>query len=83
MTIRMIDYLKLKHITAFFTYLAGNSLDMEHKFISSLIDTWLLIRDMEEDGIREHGIFVLKSRGMSHSNKIRKLILSDEGISIR
>jgi circadian clock protein KaiC len=83
MTIRLIDYLKLKQITAFFTYLAGNSLDMEHKFISSLIDTWLLIRDMEEDGIRDHGIFVLKSRGMSHSNKIRKLILSDEGISIR
>lgn len=83
MTIRMIDYLKITQRTGFFTYLAGSGQDIEHNFISSLIDTWLLIRDLEENGTRNRGIFVLKSRGMSHSNKIKELLLSDEGIKIR
>jgi circadian clock protein KaiC len=82
MTIRMIDYLKLTEITGFFTYLAGSDQDIEHNFISSLIDTWLLIRDTEENGTRNRGILVLKSRGMAHSNKIKEFLLSDEGIKI-
>jgi circadian clock protein KaiC len=82
MTIRLIDFLKMKNITAFFTYLAGGSEDMEHNFISSMIDTWLLIRDIETDGLRSMGMYVLKSRGMSHSHQIRKFVLSNEGINI-
>jgi circadian clock protein KaiC len=82
MTIRLIDFLKMKKITGFFTYLAGASDEMEHNYISSLIDTWLLIRDVEIEGSRSMGLYVLKSRGMAHSHEIRKFTLTDNGIKI-
>lgn len=52
-------------------------------FVSSLIDTWLLLRDIEIGGERNRGIYVLKSRGMAHSNQIREFLLTDEGIILR
>lgn len=82
MSMRLIDYLKLNNITGFFTYLSGTVDDTEHNFISSLIDTWILMRDIEYNGERNRGLYILKSRGMSHSNQIREFLLTDNGISL-
>jgi circadian clock protein KaiC len=47
-----------------------------------LIDTWLLLRDIELGGERNRGLYVLKSRGMKHSNQIREFLLTDEGVRL-
>jgi circadian clock protein KaiC len=80
----LIDYLKTGGITAFFTALTegGGRQEVTEVGISSLIDTWMLARDIEVSGERNRGLYVLKSRGMSHSNQIREFILSDEGIKL-
>ncbi|WP_262967157.1 circadian clock protein KaiC [Methylobacter psychrophilus] len=82
---RMIDYLKMQQITAFFTDLASpsSSLEWTEFGMSSLMDTWLSLRDMEAGGERNRGLNIIKSRGMAHSNQIREFILSDEGIQLR
>jgi circadian clock protein KaiC len=86
MLTRLIDYLKLQHVTAVFTHLssggATNSLEKTDEGISSLMDAWLLLRDIESNGRRSYGLFVLKSRGMVHSHEIREYILNDNGIRI-
>src|SRR5262249_30625047 len=51
--------------------------------LSSLMDSWLLLRNLESNGERNRGIFILKSRGMAHSNQIREFILTDHGVKIR
>ena len=51
--------------------------------ISSLIDTWLLLRDIEIGGERNRGLYILKSRGMAHSNQIREFLLTDHGVELR
>jgi len=85
LAMRLIDHLKLKHITAFFTTLttSGSSLEHTDVFISSLIDTWLLLRDIELGGERNRGLYVLKSRGMAHSNQIREFLLTNNGIILQ
>ncbi len=85
LAMRLIDYLKLNQITAFFTSLTTGGSTLEHTdvFISSLIDTWLLLRDIEIGGERNRGIYVLKSRGMAHSNQIREFLLTDNGIVLQ
>lgn len=82
MLLRLVDALKLRGITSFFTSLtpAGGAQENTDVAISSLIDTWLLVRDMELGGERNRGLYVLKSRGMAHSNQIREFSLSDQGI---
>ena len=82
---RMIDYLKMKQITALCTDLttSGNSSERNGINISSLMDTWLLLQILEARGERNRGLYVLKSRGMAHSNQVREFILSDEGIQLR
>ncbi len=81
---RVIDYLKNKGITAVFTSLtaAGDALEQSEVGISSLMDAWLLVRMLESDGERNRLLYVLKSRGMSHSNQVREFRLSDDGISL-
>jgi len=81
---RVIDYLKLKGITALFTNLtrAGTPLETTETAISSLMDTWILLRDIESGGERNRGIYVLKSRGMAHSNQIREFLLTDKGADL-
>ena len=80
----LIDFLKTEGITAFLTVLTqnGEHLEATELGISSIIDTWLLTRDIEISGERNRGLYVLKSRGMHHSNQIREFILSDEGIKL-
>jgi len=84
MLTRLIDMLKTEQITAMLTYLSGGggSLEATEMGISSLIDTWILLRDIELGGERNRGIYVLKSRGMAHSNQIREFRLTDKGIDL-
>ena len=81
---RLIDHLKMKKITTFLTDLThfGGSLEHTSEEISSLIDTWLLLRDIELNGERNRGLYILKSRGMAHSNQIQEFLLSNQGIGL-
>ena len=84
MLLRIVDFLKSRQITAVFTSLTsedsvpGNT-DVG---ISSLIDTWLLLRNLEQAGERNRGLYILKSRGMAHSNQVREFILTDHGAKL-
>jgi circadian clock protein KaiC len=85
MLTRLIDFLKLHQITAMFTSLTSGSsgtLEQTNIGISSLMDSWLLLRDIEANGERNRGLYVLKSRGMAHSNQIREFLLTDHGIDL-
>jgi circadian clock protein KaiC len=84
MLLRLVDFLKMKLCTAFFTSLtsAGENMEISDVYVSSLIDTWLLLRDIEIGGERNRGLYVLKSRGMAHSNQIREFKLTDNGIEL-
>jgi circadian clock protein KaiC len=82
---RLNDMLKGNGITALFTYLSSSgdsTLEGTAMAISSLADTWLLLRDIELDGERNRGMYILKSRGMAHSNQIREFVLSSKGIDL-
>ena len=84
MLMRIVDFLKANQITALFTSLTSNesALESSDVGISSLIDTWLLLRDIELNGERNRGMYVLKSRGMANSNQIREFILTDHGVEL-
>jgi len=84
MLTRLIDFLKMNQVTALFTTLtaAGGPLEQSEVGISSLTDTWLLLRDIEIGGERNRGLHILKSRGMAHSNQIREFLLTDKGINL-
>jgi circadian clock protein KaiC len=81
---RLIDYLKMNEISTFLTDLThfGGSLERTSEEISSLIDTWLLLRDIELRGERNRGLYILKSRGMVHSNQIQEFLLTNQGIDL-
>src|SRR5205085_8499564 len=61
----------------------GNPLETTAVGVSSIIDTWLLMRDIELGGERNRGLYVLKARGMAHSNQVREFLLTDHGIELR
>jgi circadian clock protein KaiC len=85
MLMRLIDFLKTQQITAFLTALtSGRNKEIEETDvgISSLIDTWIFARDVELNGERNRCIYVLKSRGMAHSNQVREFVMSNEGIKL-
>jgi circadian clock protein KaiC len=84
MLLRLIDYLKSHAITAFFVNLTsgGSAYEKTDMGVSSLIDTWILLRDIELAGERNRAIYVLKSRGMKHSNQIREFIITSHGIEL-
>ena len=80
---RIIDFLKANQITALFTsYTEDDTPNESVVGVSSLIDTWISLRNLENRGERQRGLFVLKSRGMAHSNQIRSFELTDDGIRI-
>jgi circadian clock protein KaiC len=85
MLLRLIDFLKSKQITALFTHLTpgGVAIEATDVGVSSLIDTWLLVRDMEAGGERNRGLYVIKSRGMSHSNQVREFLITSSGIALQ
>jgi len=83
MLTRLIDYLKTKQITALFTNLTHlDSLESTKSEVSSIMDTWILLRDIEIGGERNRGIYILKSRGMAHSNQIREFLITNKGVDI-
>jgi circadian clock protein KaiC len=85
MLMRLIDFLKTQQITGFFTALtSGRNKEIEETDvgISSLIDTWIFTRDVELNGERNRCIYVLKSRGMAHSNQVREFVMSKNGIRL-
>jgi circadian clock protein KaiC len=87
MVTRMIDLLKSQGITGFFTSLVSSTAQnftSGEVGVSSLIDTWIVVREIEEDAgkKRMRGLYIVKSRGMGHSSDVHKLILSDAGIEI-
>jgi len=83
MIMRMIDFLKTSQITTFMTSLTNGIYDLElRENTSSLIDTWLLLRDIEIGGERNRGLYILKSRGMAHSNQIREFKLTNHGAEL-
>ena len=87
MLLRLVDHLKMHNVTAVFTSLnhggsAGANVEGTELSISSLMDTWILLRDIELGGERNRGIYVLKSRGSFHSNQIREYRMSRQGIEL-
>src|SRR5580692_2378128 len=84
MVVRLIDFLKLRGITALLTNLTsgGEALERTEVDISSIVDTWLLLRDLEIGGERNRALYVLKSRGMRHSNQLREFLLTDHGVDL-
>jgi circadian clock protein KaiC len=82
MLTRLIDFLKIKEITAIFCSLtaAGGSLETNEADVSSLMDTWILLKTIEVGGERNRALYVLKSRGMEHSNQIREFLLTNHGL---
>ncbi len=81
---RLVDFLKTQNVTALLVSMttAGGALEHTDAEISSLVDTWLLLRDIELSGERNRAMYVLKSRGMAHSNQIREFLLTDHGIEL-
>ncbi len=84
MLIRLVDYLKAAGITAVFSNLTSGAEATEATDLglSSIVDTWILLRDIELAGERNRGLYVLKSRGMAHSNQIREFVLTSHGIDL-
>lgn len=84
MLIRLVDFLQNEKITVMFTALALNNTlnEQTDEGISSLVDAWLLIRDIEFNGERNRGLYVMKSRGMGHSNQVREFIITDDGLKL-
>jgi circadian clock protein KaiC len=84
MLMRLLDFLKGGGITAMFISLTGGGQELEKTTvgISSLTDTWILLRDVELNGERNRVLYVLKSRGMAHSNQLREFKMSREGIQL-
>jgi circadian clock protein KaiC len=86
MLVRLIDMLKLNNITTLFTSLSKTGVDsrpdLTEESVSSLVDTWITVRDIEGVGERNRGIYIIKSRGMGHSNQVREFVISDQGINL-
>jgi circadian clock protein KaiC len=85
MLTRMIDYLKVSGITALFTALISarnGQLEMTEEGVSSLVDNWISVRDLEGVGERNRGLSILKARGMSHSNQVREFLVTEHGIQL-
>ncbi|UOE46334.1 circadian clock protein KaiC [Mucilaginibacter sp. SMC90] len=84
MLIRLIDFLQDEQITVMFTALSLNTIVSEQtdEGVSSLVDAWLLVRDIESNGERNRGLYIMKSRGMSHSNQVREFTITDNGLNL-
>jgi circadian clock protein KaiC len=86
MLVRLIDMLKVNNITALFTSLSAHHdtprPDLPEDAVSSLIDTWITVRDMEGIGERNRGIYIIKSRGVGHSNQVREFVITNKGIEL-
>jgi circadian clock protein KaiC len=82
--VRLIDFLRKSHTTCMLVSLTkgGTSLEATDEGMSSMVDTWMLVRDIELGGERNRGLYVLKSRGMAHSNQIREFLITKKGVKL-
>jgi circadian clock protein KaiC len=88
MLMRMIDQLKSKNITSLYTNLTSEQafsqfgVESTLNHVSSLMDSWIALKTIEGNGERNRALYILKSRGMAHSNQVREFVLSDSGIQL-
>jgi circadian clock protein KaiC len=84
MLIRLLDFLQNEGITVMFTALVyeDESVAKTHEGISSLVDAWILLRDIETNGERNRATYIMKSRGMKHSNQVREFVISSKGLEL-
>jgi circadian clock protein KaiC len=84
MLTRLIDLLKLRQVTAIFTSLTSGRdyIEDSEVGVSSLMDTWILVKNIESNGERNRGLYILKARGISHSNQVREFLLTDQGVEL-
>jgi circadian clock protein KaiC len=84
MLTRLIDFLKTSQITGMFNSLTGSQAEIEDSEVgvSSLMDVWLLVKNVESNGERNRGLYILKARGIAHSNQVREFLLTDHGIEL-
>jgi circadian clock protein KaiC len=84
MLTRLVDHLKTREITAFFTSLSSpdGSAEQTDIVVSSLMDTWIVLKDIQAEGERNHGLTIVKSRGMAHSNQLREYRLTANGFHL-
>jgi circadian clock protein KaiC len=82
--IRLIDFLQMEQITVMFTALNLNTAvtDQTDEGISSLVDAWITVKDLETNGERNRGVYIMKSRGMKHSNQVREFVITDHGLNL-
>ncbi|HET8551508.1 MAG TPA: circadian clock protein KaiC [Gammaproteobacteria bacterium] len=84
--LRIVDMLKSRNITAVFTSLTParqQFMTDADRGVSSLMDVWISLFDVETNGERHRALYVLKSRGMSNSNRIREYLVTNDGVSLR
>jgi circadian clock protein KaiC len=84
MLARLIDFMKIRQITALFTSLTegGRVAERTDLGVSSLMDVWMLLGNLEANGERNRTIQVVKARGMAHSNQVREFVMTDDGIKL-
>jgi circadian clock protein KaiC len=85
MLTRLVNFFKMQRVTALFTSLTGGGTFVESTEVgvSSLMDSWLLLRDLQNGAERNRVLHLVKSRGMSHSNQVREFLLTDHGVELR
>jgi circadian clock protein KaiC len=85
MLTRLLDYLKAQQITSIFnTLVEGGHPELQSEIgVSSLMDTWILLRNLEYNGERNRGLYILKARGIAHSNQIREFVFTDHGVELK
>lgn len=82
--VRLIDFLKMRGVTAFMTSLTsgGAAQEATEISVSSIVDSWLLVKSIEASGERNRGLYVLKSRGMAHSHQVREFVITEKGVDL-
>jgi circadian clock protein KaiC len=82
MLLRLIDFMQSEGITLMLTALNSGSTEHLDENVSSLVDAWILVRDLESDGERNRAIYIMKSRGMPHSNEVREFLITSKGLDL-
>jgi len=84
MLMRLIEYLQSNQVSVLFTALTSTASSSEQtdEGVSSLVDAWITVRDLESNGERNRGLYIMKSRGMRHSNQVREFVITNEGLEL-
>jgi circadian clock protein KaiC len=82
MLLRLVDFMQAEGITLMLTALNTGISEHIDENVSSLVDTWILVRDVETDGERNRAVYIMKSRGMSHSNQVREFLITSKGLQL-